>query len=104
MTIIPSVASSARMEYSYLWTPFSSAFERLRISDSAAVLPVVEQVERALDPFDARPHWGKVFAVPAETLRQRYRQIPEFLALAGTLDPRGAFMNPFVRAALGVDS
>ncbi len=36
------------------------------VEDTAAVLPVVRRVEEALEPFDPRPHWGKVFTTPGE--------------------------------------
>uniref|UniRef100_UPI0033275C14 FAD-binding protein n=1 Tax=Streptomyces sp. NPDC094149 TaxID=3155079 RepID=UPI0033275C14 len=68
--------------------------------DTAAVLPVVRRVEEALDGFDARPHWGKVFAVPAAVLRGRYPRLGDFRALARELDPAGKFSNAFVRDVL----
>ncbi|MFI8230804.1 D-arabinono-1,4-lactone oxidase [Streptomyces sp. NPDC085900] len=68
--------------------------------DTAAVLPVVRRVEEALDGFDARPHWGKVFAVPAAVLRGRYPRLGDFRALARELDPAGKFTNAFVRGVL----
>jgi xylitol oxidase len=72
------------------------------IEDTAAVLPVVRRVEEALDAFEARPHWGKVFTVPAEVLRERYPRLDDFAALAAELDPAGTFRNTFVRDALGL--
>ncbi len=57
------------------------------VEDTAAVLPVVRRVEEALQAFDARPHWGKVFTVPAAALRGRYPRIGDFTALAAELDP-----------------
>ena len=48
------------------------------------------QVEAALEPFSARPHWGKLFlASPAHLYERR----DDFLALTERLDPRGAFRN-----------
>ena len=44
------------------------------IQDEAAVRPVVAALEEAIAPLDARPHWGKVFAADAATLR---RALPE---------------------------
>ncbi|MEV5434003.1 FAD-binding protein [Streptomyces sp. NPDC052701] len=70
------------------------------VQDTGAVLPVVRRLEAALDPFDARPHWGKVFAVPAEVLRGRYPRLDDFRALARELDAEGKFANAFVRAVL----
>ncbi|GGJ21389.1 FAD-binding protein [Streptomyces brasiliensis] len=71
------------------------------VDDLAAVRPVVGRLEEALDAFDPRPHWGKVFTVPAQVLRGRYERLGDFLALARELDPNGTFANTFVRDALG---
>ncbi|MFD9435803.1 FAD-binding protein [Streptomyces sp. NPDC060002] len=70
------------------------------IEDTAAVLPVVRAVEAALEPFEPRPHWGKVFEVPADVVRGRYPRIDDFTALARVLDPAGKFTNAFVRDVL----
>ncbi|MEW2166251.1 D-arabinono-1,4-lactone oxidase [Streptomyces sp. NPDC007084] len=70
------------------------------VDDMAAVLPVVRRVEQALEPFAPRPHWGKVFAVPAQALRERYPRLPEFRALVDSLDPAGTFTNAFVEDVL----
>ncbi|MFI6492112.1 FAD-binding protein [Streptomyces sp. NPDC050564] len=66
------------------------------VADTEAVLPVVRQVEEALEPFDPRPHWGKVFTVPPTVLRGRYPRVGEFRALVESLDPAGTFTNAFV--------
>lgn len=71
------------------------------IPDTAAVLPVIRRLERALDGFGARPHWGKVFTVRPEVLRERYPRLGDFAALARELDPAGKFANAFVRDVLG---
>ncbi|WP_405469443.1 D-arabinono-1,4-lactone oxidase [Streptomyces canus] len=70
------------------------------IEDTAAVLPVVHRLEEALDPFDARPHWGKVFTTPADLLRERYPRLGDFRKLARELDPEAKFANAFVRTVL----
>ncbi|WP_314224418.1 FAD-binding protein [Streptomyces zaehneri] len=70
------------------------------VEDTAAVLPVVRAVEAALEPFEPRPHWGKVFEVPAAVVRGRYPRIDDFTALARVLDPAGKFTNAFVRDVL----
>ncbi len=69
--------------------------------DTAAVLPVVRRVEEALDAFDPRPHWGKVFTVAPSVLRGRYARLADFRVLAETLDPTGKFANAFVRDVFG---
>ncbi|MGW4173274.1 D-arabinono-1,4-lactone oxidase [Streptomyces chartreusis] len=71
------------------------------VEDAAAVLPVVRRLEEALAGFEPRPHWGKVFALPAEVVRARYPRLADFRALARELDPEGKFANAFVRDILG---
>ncbi|HEY4026949.1 MAG TPA: D-arabinono-1,4-lactone oxidase [Candidatus Dormibacteraeota bacterium] len=58
-----------------------------------AVLRVLAEVETALAPFEARPHWGKIFLAEAATISSLYERLPDFARLAGRLDPRGAFRN-----------
>jgi xylitol oxidase len=70
------------------------------VADTPAVLPVVRRVEEALTPFAARPHWGKVFTLPASALSGLYPRMADFRALAHELDPRGTFANAFVREVL----
>jgi xylitol oxidase len=61
-----------------------------------AVARAVDKVEGALAPLSPRPHWGKVFHTPAA-----YERADDFAALAARLDPRGAFRNDWLNAALG---
>jgi len=62
----------------------------------AEVRAVLPRIEAALAPFDARPHWGKVFLeAPA------YPKLGAFRELRARLDPGGKFLNDFVRAQLG---
>jgi xylitol oxidase len=70
------------------------------IEDTAAVLPAVRRLEEALDAFDARPHWGKVFTMPSDVLRGRWPRLGDFRKLAHELDPEGKFANAFVRTVL----
>lgn len=61
--------------------------------DPDAVLPLLPVLEEALAPFEARPHWGKLFA---ELPRHLYPKLPDFVALAERLDPQGKFRNAFL--------
>jgi xylitol oxidase len=61
-----------------------------------AVLRVLADVEAALRPFGARPHWGKVFVARAADIAPLYERLPDFVALAERLDRRGAFRNPWL--------
>lgn len=64
--------------------------------DWPAVRRVLPIVERELGPFEPRPHWGKLFTVSPEILRQRYEKMHDFVALAKRLDPNGKFRNEFL--------
>jgi xylitol oxidase len=63
------------------------------IADGLAVAPVVSAVERALRPFDARPHWGKVFSTPPWMVADHYERWADFTALTQRFDPDGVLRN-----------
>jgi xylitol oxidase len=46
--------------------------------------------------FGARPHWGKTAAYGGEYLERVYPKYGEFRELRRRLDPRGAFVTPFL--------
>ncbi len=56
----------------------------------AAILPTLEA---ALAPFEARPHWGKVFHGLDRTL---YPKLGAFVQLADRLDPTAKFRNQWL--------
>ncbi len=70
------------------------------VHDLAGVLGVLGDVEAALAPFGARPHWGKLFATSPEIVRARYGRLGDFQALLERLDPAGKFAGPFVERYL----
>lgn len=61
-----------------------------------AVAAVLPDIEDALAPFDARPHWGKVYAMGAETVGALYPRMGSFRSLAMDLDPEAKFHNDFL--------
>ena len=63
-----------------------------------AVQEMVAQIEDALTPFEARPHWGKVFHADAAAIAPRYKRHSDFVRLVERLDPRGAFRNSWLKA------
>ncbi len=63
-----------------------------------AVQEMVAQIEDALAPFEARPHWGKVFHADAATIAPLYKRHSDFVHLVERLDPRGAFRNAWLKA------
>jgi len=67
-----------------------------------AVARVLVDLEAALAPFAARPHWGKAFRATAADIGPLYTRLPDFVRLARRLDPRGAFRNDWLaRHVLG---
>jgi xylitol oxidase len=61
-----------------------------------AVDAALVEVERALSPFGARPHWGKRFSMHAARIGPLYPRAGDFASLIGRLDPRGAFRNAWL--------
>lgn len=57
------------------------------------VLPMIEK--KQLQPFHARPHWGKLFAMPPARLQSLYEKLPDFRELLLHCDPQGKFRNAF---------
>ena len=53
----------------------------------------VKEVEAVLEPFAARPHWGKVSHVQADQVAELYPRLGDARALFECLDPRGRFSN-----------
>src|SRR3984885_4352845 len=66
-------------------------------NDVEKVLPLIEE---KLQPFDARPHWAKLFTTPQKRLQQLYPKFLDFQALAKRYDPDGKFRNDFLHRNL----
>lgn len=69
--------------------------------DPDGVAPVLARIERALAPYEPRPHWGKLFTVAPEQVRERYPRLADFRRLRGEYDPDGCFGNAFTARYLG---
>jgi xylitol oxidase len=61
---------------------------------------VLPNIESALAPFDARPHWGKLFTMPGSRIKPLYEKLPDFQALVREYDPSGKFRNQFLDSAI----
>ena len=88
-----------------LW--LSPAFGRESIAihftwkpDALAVAPVIRRIEALLEPFGARPHWGKVFSLPPTYIAARYPRFRDAADLAQSYDPLGKFENEFTSTYL----
>ena len=64
--------------------------------DEPAVLQLLPMIEVKLAPFNARPHWGKLFMVSPMQLEARYERIQDFRALLKQYDSQGKFRNAFL--------
>lgn len=77
-----------RVALHFTWRPLRAQVD--------AALPVIEE---ALAPFDARPHWGKLFAAEHRTLRGLYPRWDDARALLAHRDPECVFTNDFLLRA-----
>ncbi|MFC7340431.1 D-arabinono-1,4-lactone oxidase [Saccharopolyspora griseoalba] len=69
--------------------------------DQEAVEALLPEIEAALRPFDARPHWGKVFTTEPSELRRIYPRLDDFAKLVRRFDPDGKFANDYTARILG---
>jgi alditol oxidase len=65
--------------------------------DWAAVKQVLPMIEKKLAPFDARPHWAKLFTM---TPAPSYERLPDFRKLIQHYDPTGKFQNDYLKSNL----
>lgn len=61
-----------------------------------AVRSVLPKIEEVLAPFDARPHWAKLFTMEPERLKALYVKMSDFQALLKEYDPNGKFHNEYL--------
>ena len=80
------------MAIHFTWKPEAEAVH--------AVLPLIE---KQLAPFNARPHWAKVFTMEPSRIQEHYPRMAEFKGLLAEYDPSGKFRNAFLdRNVFGV--
>jgi len=61
-----------------------------------AVMQLLPVLEEQLAPFEARPHWAKLFTMSPSVLRSRYEKLNDFKQLVSQYDPNGKFRNEFL--------
>ena len=61
-----------------------------------AVSKLFPLIEKELAPFNARPHWGKLFTMAPQVLESRYEKLTDFKKLVAHYDPKGKFRNDFL--------
>jgi xylitol oxidase len=64
--------------------------------EMAAVLKLLPLIEKELDPYKVRPHWGKVFTMSPKTLASRYEKMEDFKKIVAEYDPKGKFRNNYL--------
>jgi L-gulonolactone oxidase len=58
-------------------------------------------VERIMDSYGGRPHWGKLHFQRAETLAPKYPRWDDFQKVRARVDPERRFANPYLDRVLG---
>ena len=64
--------------------------------ETESVLGLLPQIEKALAPFNPRPHWGKIFTMDPKILDERYEKLQDFKNLVAEYDPQAKFRNRFL--------
>ena len=60
------------------------------------VMNLLPLIEEQLAPFNARPHWAKLFTLSPHVLQSRYEKLNDFKQLVNQYDPKGKFRNEFL--------
>jgi xylitol oxidase len=66
------------------------------IRDWERVQKVLQKLEESLAPFQALPHWGKLFALSPAEVEAVYTKLPDFRRLLHASDPEGKLHNAFL--------
>lgn len=61
-----------------------------------AVSKLLPLIEKELAPFNAKPHWGKLFTLSSKVLASRYEKMSEFKKVIAQYDPHEKFRNEFL--------
>jgi len=61
-------------------------------------------IEQIFRRYDGRPHWGKLHTRSADGLAALYPRWHDFRRLRAELDPRGIFLNDYLRALFDADA
>jgi xylitol oxidase len=91
-----------------LW--LSTAYNRSSIAihftleQNVEAVSWIPKLEEVLEPFNARPHWGKLFSLDPTKLQARYEKMDDFKNLMKQFDPEGKFRNEFINHNLTIAS
>jgi len=62
--------------------------------------PYLRDVDSALQPFNARAHWGKIHFLTKDRVSDLYPEYESFVKVRREFDPNGVFLNDHTRALL----
>ena len=66
--------------------------------DWLVVKKLLPRIEEKLAPFNAKPHWAKLFTMSPSRLKSLYEKMPDFQALLKEYDPHAKFRNEFLNS------
>ncbi|WP_405944498.1 D-arabinono-1,4-lactone oxidase [Streptomyces sp. NBC_00932] len=61
----------------------------------------LSDVDAVLQPYNARPHWGKLHFTTRARMEQMFPELDRFIGIRKQFDPRGLFLNDHLRPLLG---
>ena len=64
--------------------------------ETEAVMNLLPLIEEQLAPFNAKPHWAKLFTLAPAVLQSRYEKLNDFKQLVNQYDPNGKFRNEYL--------
>ncbi len=65
-----------------------------------AVSKLLPMIEEKLLPFEARPHWAKLFTMSPGRLQKLYEKLPDYRTLVKHYDPSEKFRNEYLKTNL----
>ena len=68
--------------------------------ENDAVIKLLPLIEKALEPYHAKPHWGKLFTIRAARFGSLYPKMNDFRKLVAAYDPQKKFSNAFLEKNL----
>ncbi|MCW3091202.1 MAG: FAD-binding protein [Ferruginibacter sp.] len=68
--------------------------------ETDTVMNLIPLIEEQLAPFNAKPHWAKLFTMSPSLLQSRYERLADFKQLVKQYDPESKFRNDFLSTNL----
>jgi xylitol oxidase len=64
--------------------------------ETKEVMDLLPLIEKTLEPFHAKPHWGKLFTMSAAKLNSLHQRMNDFKKIVNEYDPQKKFRNEFL--------